>query len=216
MIKINLLPPEKRKKIRKVQAAQKKSKLPALAGFKFSFRFDVLTVMPAAAAALALLVIGGSFFWLGYKEKSMKERRDTMRVELNRLNQVILHIDDLKARTKKVRDRMEVILAVDRNRFLWPRILDDVSGALPRYTWLDNISEVTPFPQLTVRIEGNTMSNILLSELIANLEQSAMLDRIKLISSTEQKHGSYATKFFVLEAECALNEPADSAQVAAK
>ena len=216
MIKINLLPPEKRKKIRKVQSAQKKSIMPALAGLRFSFRFDPFVVLPAAAAVLALLLIGGSFFWLGYKEKSMKQRRDTMRVELNRLNQVILHVEDLKARTKKVHDRMEVILAVDKNRFLWPRILDDVSSSLPRYTWLDNISEVTPFPQLTVRIEGNTMSNILLSDLIANLDHSTMLNAVKLISSTGQKHGSYDTKFFVLEAQCALNEPADSAKVAAK
>ena len=216
MIKINLLPPEKRKKTRKIQPAQKKSRIPALAGFKFSFRFDPLAVLPAAAAVLAMLLIGGSFFWMGYKEKSMKQRRDTMRVELNRLNQVILHVEDLKTRTKKVHDRMEVILAVDKNRFLWPRILDDVSSSLPHYTWLENISEVTPFPQLTVRIEGNTMSNILLSDLIDKLEHSAMLKAVKLISSTGQKHGSYDTKFFVLTAECALNEPADSATVAAK
>ena len=140
-----------------------------------------------------------------------------MRVELNRLNRVINRIDNLKLQTKQVRDRMEVILDVDRNRFLWPRILDEVSSALPRYTWLESITEITPFPQLTLRLEGNTMSNLLLSEMITKLENSSMLKDIRLISSAERVHGSYQTQYFVLEADCTLNEAiVDTTAVAAR
>jgi len=216
MIKINLLPPEKRKKLKKVTPAKKKAAVPALSKLKIEFKFDPLVVFPAAALIIAVVLIGGSFFWLGHKEKSMKERRDAMRIELNRLNQVTFRIDNLKLQTKQVRDRMEVILEVDKNRFLWPRILDELSAALPRYTWLENITEITPLPQLTLRVEGNTMSNLLLSELITNLENSSMLTNLRLISSAERVHGSYQTKYFVLEADCALNEElADTTALAA-
>jgi len=204
MIKINLLPPEKRKKLKKVTPAKKKAAMPALP--KIKLKFDPMVVFPAAALIIAVVLIGGSFFWLGHKEKSMKEKRDTLRVELNRLNQVINRIDNLKLQTEQVRDRMAVILEVDKNRFLWPRILDEISSALPRYTWLESITEITPFPQLTLRVEGNAMSNLLLSELMAKLENSSMLKDIRLISSAERIHGSYQTKYFVLEADCALNE----------
>lgn len=204
MIKINLLPPEKRKKLKKVAPAKKKAGLPALPTIKL--KFDPLVVFPVATLIITVVLIVGSFFWLGHKENSLKERRDTLQIKLNRLNQVIHRIDNLKLQTKQVRDRMEVILEVDKNRFLWPRILDETSSALPRYTWLESITEITPFPQLTLRVEGNTMSNLLLSELISKLENSSMLTDIRLISSAERVHGSYQTKYFVLEADCALNE----------
>lgn len=204
MIKINLLPPEKRKKLKRVAPAKKKAAGPSK--FKLELKFDPLVVFPIAALIIAVVLIGGSFFWLGYKEKSMKERHDTLRVELNRLNQVILRINNLKLQTKQVGDRMEVILGVDKNRYLWPRILDEISSALPRYTWLESVTEITPFPQLTVRVEGNIMSNLLLSELIRKLENSSMFKNIILISSAERVHGNYETKYFVLEADCALNE----------
>ena len=215
MIKINLLPPEKRKKLKKVAPAKKKAAVPALP--KIKLKFDPLVVFPVAALIIAVVLIGGSFFWLGYKEKNLKERRDTLQIELNRLNQVILRIDNLKLQTRQVRERMEVILDVDKNRFLWPRILDEISSALPRYTWLESITEITPFPQLTLRVEGNTMSNLLLSELIGKLENSSMLKDIRLISSAERVHGSYQTKYFVLEADCTLNEEvSDTTAVAAR
>ena len=215
MIKINLLPPEKRKKLKKVTPAKKKAAVPSLP--KFKFKYDPMVVFPVAALLIAVLLIGGSFFWLGHKEKTMKAQRHTLRVELNRLNRVINRIDNLKLQTKQVRDRMEVILDVDRNRFLWPRILDEVSSALPRYTWLESITEITPFPQLTLRLEGNTTSNLLLSEMITKLENSSMLKDIRLISSAERVHGSYQTQYFVLEADCTLNEAVpDTTAVAAR
>ena len=216
MIKINLLPPEKRKKLNKVTPAKKKAAGPALSKMKIGLKFDPLVTLPVAALVIAVVLIGGSFFWLGYKDKSLQERRDSLRVDLNRLNQEILRIDNLKLQTKQVRDRMEVILDVDRNRFLWPRILDEISSALPRYTWLESVTEITPFPQLTLRVEGNTMSNLLLSQLITKLENSSMLRDVRLVSSTEREHASYQTKYFVLEADCTLNqEVPDTTAVAA-
>jgi len=214
MIKINLLPPEKRKKLKKVKPAKKKA--PAIPQIKLALKFDPYVVVPAAAAVVSVLLIGGSFFWLGHKEKSIKEARNQMRVELNLLNQVINRIKELKAQTKDVQERMEVILEVDKNRFLWPRILDEISGALPSYSWLESISETSPFPQLRLRLEGTTMSNILLSRFLKNLEQSSLLTDIKLISSAERSYGSYETKFFVIECDCALNEPPDTTRVAAR
>jgi len=124
-------------------------------------------------------------------------------------------MDALKAQTRDVIGRMEVIVQVDRNRFIWPRTLDDISSSLPRYTWLQTISEITPFPELRMRIEGHTMSNILLSELLANLEQRESLTDIKLISSTERPLGGYDTKYFVIECVSTFNQPPDTtAQVA--
>ncbi|HUU29915.1 MAG TPA: PilN domain-containing protein [archaeon] len=215
MLKINLLPPEKRKKLKKVKPTKKKAALGLK--LKLEFKFDPYMVFPAAAAILAVVLIVGSFFWLGYQEKTIKGQRNKMQVELNMLGQINQRIDNLKAQTLNVKNRMEVILKVDQNRFLWPRILDELSTAMPQYSWLESISEVEPFPQLVLRIEGTTMSNLLLSRLLENLENCKILTDIKLISSTEKIYGSNLnTSYFVVECACALNEPVDSTKVVAK
>ncbi len=212
MIKINLLPPEKRKKARRAAPAAKPGKA-AKTGRSLSLptrKYDLVVALPVTVAALTVLFVAGSFFWLGHRASSIKERRDSLRVELNTLNRVILRMDELREHTADVVNRMEIIVSVDRNRFLWPRTLDEISSALPRYTWLNTISELSPFPELVLRVEGHTMSNILLSELLDNLERSATFADVRLISSTERLLGGYDTKYFVIECASAFNQPPDT------
>jgi Tfp pilus assembly protein PilN len=216
MMKINLLPPEKRKKIKKVKPAKKKTVEAAAPKIKFEVKFDLYLAVPLTAAIIIVLLIVSSFFWLGHKEKNLKTSQQAMKVELNKLNQIIVRTDNLKEQTKKLRERMEVILNVDRNRYLWPRILDEVSAAMPNYTWLESIAEKTPFPQLTIRLEGVTMNNLLLSQLLSNLENRELLNGVKLISSSERLYGSLNTKYYVIECSCTLNQPVDSTTVAVK
>ena len=91
MIKINLLPPEKRKKLKKVAPAKKKAvAAPAMPKIKLQLKTDLLAVFPIAAAIIAMVLIGGSYYLLGHKEKSLTDRRKSMQVELNRLNQDLL------------------------------------------------------------------------------------------------------------------------------
>ncbi|MFC1537207.1 PilN domain-containing protein [Gemmatimonadota bacterium] len=208
MLKINLLPPEKRKRLKKVKPASKKAL--AMPSLKFDFKFDPWVVVPAALAVVLVLFIAGSFFWLGHQEKSIRARRDSNRIELNRLKQVMLKINRFKKQTEQVEERMEVVLKVDRNRFLWPRVLDEISGALPRYTWLESISETSPFPQLIVRLEGTTMNNLSLSRFLRNLELVSLLSGVKLISSAERVQGNFSTQYFIIECACVLNEAPDT------
>ena len=88
MLKINLLPPEKRKRLKKVKPASKKAM--AMPSLKFDFKFDPWVVVPSALSVVLVLFIAGTFFWLGHQEKDIKTRRDTNRIELNRLKRVRL------------------------------------------------------------------------------------------------------------------------------
>ena len=209
MIKINLLPPEKRKKAKRAAPVPKKEGA-APARPSLGAGLNLVVLMPAITALLVILFIASTFFWFGYQEDKFNEQRKGLRVQLNQLNMVIMRIDELKKRTSDVVNRMNVIVQVDKNRYVWPRTLDDISSSLPRYTWLQTISEVSPFPELTMRIEGYTMSNILLSELLMNLEKKESLTDVKLISSSENKVGNYNTKYFVIECASKFNQPSSS------
>ncbi len=73
-----------------------------------------------------------------------------------------------KQREELLRDslvaELEAIRAIDSDRYNWPHILDEVSKALPDYTWLERLSVLAPAPgedtlavqRIRFEIEGRT------------------------------------------------------------
>lgn len=55
-----------------------------------------------------------------------------------------------KRRQEKIRDsllaQITVIRNVDGDRYVWPHVLDEVTKALPAYTWLVDLGSVAPAP----------------------------------------------------------------------
>ncbi len=47
-----------------------------------------------------------------------------------------------------------MIRAIDGTRFVWPHILDEVSRALPPYTWLTTLQQTSAVPSLSPEVEA--------------------------------------------------------------
>lgn len=141
MIEINLLPGQKRK---------------AAGGRKFRVP-DVRAVLanvtdPWLLAAIAAAVIAGGGNAVLYAVNSARASRlDTVlrgvRTEQRRFAAVVAQ----KRSAERIRDslaaEMAIIRGIDADRYIWPHILDEVTKALPAYTWITNISSVAPPPQ---------------------------------------------------------------------
>ena len=135
MIEINLLP------------GKKKKKAPG-AGFKFAlpdFR-NLLTavkdpwlIAAIVAWALALGVGGGLFVWDSARLASLNSQLDAVKAEKRRFDVVIAQ----KRNAEKIRDslvaQINVIRNIDADRYVWPHVLDQVTKALPPYTWLTSV-----------------------------------------------------------------------------
>ncbi|GIW52643.1 MAG: hypothetical protein KatS3mg081_1998 [Gemmatimonadales bacterium] len=73
-----------------------------------------------------------------------------------------------KQKEEQLRDsllaELEAIRAIDSDRYNWPHILDEVSKALPDYTWLERLAVLAPAPgedtlavqRIRFEIEGRT------------------------------------------------------------
>lgn len=139
MIQINLLPGVKRKggsSFKEVVAGQLQS-----LGSKVK---DPLMV----AAVVAWVVAAGwlAFGFLGNARKmsQLEPRLEQTRAEHRRYRNLLAE----KRRTESIRDsllaQINVIRTVDGDRYTWPHILDEVTKALPAYTWLVDITVVAP------------------------------------------------------------------------
>jgi len=137
MIEINLLPGKKRKA--------------AGAGFQLAmpdFRAILTQVKdPWLIGAIAAWVVvgggGAALFITGRARLAAAEARlDAVKTEKRRYDIVIAQ----KRQAEQVRDSLvaeiNVIRSIDADRYIWPHVLDQVTKALPPYTWITRVQSV--------------------------------------------------------------------------
>ncbi len=157
MIEINLLPGKKKKA--------------AGAGIKLSmpdFRAIIAQVKdPWLIGAIgAWVVVGGggaALFITGRARLAAAEARlEAVKTEKRRYDIVIAQ----KRQAEKVRDslvgQINVIRSIDADRYIWPHVLDQMTKALPPYTWIEHVQSVGAIvagapgqqPQVTVQTDS--------------------------------------------------------------
>jgi Tfp pilus assembly protein PilN len=135
MIEINLLPGSGKKKPKGGGGGPKFDLGAALSGFTAKVKDKYL------AAAFILLAVGGGAVGASYTMQTKKEVE--LQSQLDQAVQDSSHYATVmrdKARAEAKRDtvlrQLNIIRSIDEDRFVWAHVLDEVSKALPPYTWL--------------------------------------------------------------------------------
>ena len=133
MIEINLLPGARRKSKRSggasidfgasMAAMRERIKEPWLIG-------------SVAVTAVALLAVGGLFFQQARSGAALDEALQKAVQDSTRYASVLKEHDRAEARRDTALRSLNLIRAIDDDRYIWPHIMDEVSKALPPYTWL--------------------------------------------------------------------------------
>ncbi|MEO8620423.1 MAG: PilN domain-containing protein [bacterium] len=133
MIEINLLP-----------GARRKAKRGARAKIDFGAQFASLRerikepwlIGAVAAAAIAIVAVGLLYTQQSRKETEIDEALQKAVQDSTRYASVLKEHDKAEAKRDTVLRSLNLIRAIDDDRFIWPHIMDEVSKALPPYTWL--------------------------------------------------------------------------------
>jgi Tfp pilus assembly protein PilN len=112
-----------------------------------------------------------------------------------------------KRRQEKIRDsllaQITVIRNVDGDRYIWPHLLDEVTKALPAYTWLVDMSPVAaaaasaapppnakadtapagPPPPMAFQLNGRTIDIQAYTRFLRQLEASPWIDNVTPVSA---------------------------------
>jgi Tfp pilus assembly protein PilN len=106
----------------------------------------------AAAVGSAAVLIGFVVFTLAVQVTrvgALESRYQEVLVEKRRFDVVIAR----KRQAERIRDSLaneiDIIRGIDGDRYTWPHILDQVTKALPPYTWLTRISTAAQAAQAT-------------------------------------------------------------------
>ena len=136
MIHINLLPGANKKTTSRGQGID-------LSGLRFGFSGtfkDRFLIGAASAVVLTLGAVGYLYFMQSARTAELEAHRDQA------VSDSTKYANFLKDRwhAEAVRDtllrQVNLIKSLDEDRFVWAHVMDEVSRALPQYTWLTAVS----------------------------------------------------------------------------
>lgn len=177
MIEINLLPGSKKKRGAKGAAFQMPDFKAMLSTVK-----DPWLIACVASWAIVLLLVG--FFYLPRRAAVADKmpKLEAAKTEAQRLSQVLRVRAGFEARRDTVQRQIAVIRDIDRDRYVWPHLLDAVTKALPPYTWLDDISSAAAEGADSgghatgFQITGKSADIQAITRFVRNLEESPFIE----------------------------------------
>jgi len=162
MIRINLLPLEHRRKIKKP--------LPAL---------SVVLIPAVVIFVITILVLGYFTINLAGKVSNMKVEKASKEKRLTELKAMIKEVEDYERDNKAFQDKNSIIEQLKKNQHIPLRLLDEVSARLPKGVWLTSLSESGG----NTNIEGYAFTNSDLVGYVDNLKGSKYMGDVTLIES---------------------------------
>jgi type IV pilus assembly protein PilN len=165
MIRVNLLPSERRK-----------AKAPAF-GLQSGQR---IALGGSLILLLAALFVGWRYWALGQDAAQVERDIEAQRREEQRLVQVINEVRDFEARRERLQQRVSLIEELRRGQTAPVHMLDQVSRSLPDMMWLTKMTQTG----YDVTMEGNCLSLTSLSDFVTNLESSRYFARpVEIVTS---------------------------------
>ncbi len=180
MIEVNLLP--QAGKGRKGPRKRPGLTLPSFQGLPG----DRWVVGAGGLVLVGLVAIGWLFFSVAGKAEEIQVQIESAQRDSARFADVIRRAETLQARRDTIAQRVAALQEIDGARFIWPHLMDEVGRALPQGTWLTRFNQLSPAPNLSVRIEGNAISYFALTNFMETLEGSPFLTGVRLVASDQQ------------------------------
>jgi Tfp pilus assembly protein PilN len=145
MITVNLRPGQKRKRMGNPFAGL----LNSFSGLRELGAKVKDPLLMGAVGAWVVVIAGLGLVYLNNVRQlyTLQPRLEQARSEHRRFKAFITD----KRRQEKIRDsllaQIIVIRSVDGDRYIWPHLLDEITKALPAYTWLVDLGVTSPAPK---------------------------------------------------------------------
>lgn len=200
MIKINLLPSERK-------VAKKKA-----------VAFSEAHQITAACVGIIILTgaaIGWRYWTITRDTAQMQSAVDDAQRETTRLHSVIVQMQQFEQRKTMLQQRVTLIEKLRQDQVGPVHMLDQISLALPELVWLTEIKQGGTTND--VLIDGKSLALTGLSDFVANLERSGYFERsVEIVSSTTESGTATQPEVVKFQIKAVFKAPAtESAAVAA-
>jgi Tfp pilus assembly protein PilN len=215
MIGINLLPGTGTKARRSSGGGRSLPRLDiaaSIASLRERIR-DPWMIGAVVATVVAVAAVGLLYTTQARREATLQEAEQKAVQDSTRYASVLRERERAEAKRDTVLRSLNLIRAIDDDRFIWPHVMDEVSRALPPYTWIvslgftgtgqaqqpvstlptaaapagkkqqHHVQTVVPRDTVRIRLVGNTVDIQALTRFMKQLESSPFLEDVQLAKS---------------------------------
>ena len=112
----------------------------------------------------------------------------------------------LEARRDTVAEKVNIIQEIDALRYVWPHLLDEVARALPDYTWLTQVIQVSVGETVDFQVRGMAGNNQAMTTFWRQLEESPFIRSVQLVQS-EQVVQATGQLVYAFQLDCVYGRP---------
>ena len=150
MIEINLVPGAKKVRRSGGAAFGALGSVGALAAGVGARVKDPFLAASVGSVVLAALFVGGTYLSQTAREVGAADRQEAASADSARFAVILKERASAVAQRDSVARQLQIIRSIDNERFIWPHVMDEVSRALPPYTWLIALEQTSvPAPAAT-------------------------------------------------------------------
>jgi len=159
---------------------------------------DVWTTIAIAVPALVVVVVG--FLWFSTRsERTQLEESLVQAVgDSTRLSDLRVLSDSLIGRDVSIQERLNLVQSLDGDRYVWSHMLDEISRAIPAYTWLTLVRREGTLPDLRVQVDGLSANPLAITRFVRNLQDSPYVSEVRIMGSQQQLIENVAAQAFQL------------------
>lgn len=195
---------------------------------------DPLLIGAIASVLVAAVAVGGMYWFQDHQTTSLDEQLQKAQQDSIAYTAVIAQRRQTQARRDSVMRQVRLIRSFDDKRFVWPHLMDEVSRALPPYTWIKSVaqtnvttaaqstpappppkgdkpvpadSDSTAAPTVKFRIVGSTVDIQALTRFMKVLEASPFIDDVQLVGSAAVLEDGKEITQFTLDASYQPPDP---------
>jgi Tfp pilus assembly protein PilN len=176
---------------------------------KKRFRIHREMIYPLLGVILTGVVL---VFWTLFQENSISYNNGqisflTQQIEQNRPIQN--EINMLRSDKMAIQEKIRALERISVSREKWVKLMEELCGRLPQYTWLLSVKEENTIPPV-LSIEGRTYSFPEVANYMSNLKESKYISSVGL---TDIEQVSSKEKMYKFSITCALNQDVNMAPV---
>ena len=150
-------------------------------------------------AGVLLLFMITMHFYQNYRMDTLDEELQIALADSTALSETIEMIKDIRLKQQEFRKKIEIVKDLETKRYITPRLMDQVSTAMPDFTWLSKWMPLNEETGNWFQLEGVSFSNIRVAELMMRLQQSPMIEEVVLITVREKIEEGISTMVFTLK-----------------
>jgi Tfp pilus assembly protein PilN len=139
---------------------------------------DKFFVSAVASAAMSVLAIGFLYMGQSSRERTLVEREQKAVQDSARYKVVL----EAKAKAEATRDslyqQVAIIKSIDDSRFMWPHLLEEISNALPQYTWLTTVTQTSAPPSSAFQDTTKRVAAADANKKLSDKERKAQADSV--------------------------------------